>query len=237
VKHVLVLNVAVDPKNAETIIVTAWLSDGRNGTSLAVEQRYCERCSRSAFEPIVDELAVKALRAVNGSIVTTKIRVESVPEGGEVQVDNVPIGVTPLETSVPPGPHTVTVQKAGYKLAIREVQAMRDETKQVAVVLEPLAKRGLGLAPWKWGTLAAGAGLAVWGGIELSRHDPEVQDGHRQARYRDTRLLSGLLLGGGVALIGTSVVLFVLDAKKKPAVDAGITFGPSGGSLTLSGEF
>jgi hypothetical protein len=131
----------------------------------------------------------------------------------------------------------VTLRRDGYKLAIREVQAVRDETKVVSLTLEPSRERGLGLAPWKWSALGAGAGLVAWGIVEWRRHDPEVQDGHRQPRYRDTRLRSGLLFAGGVALIATGVVLFVVDAKKKPSVDVGMSFGPSGGGVTLAGEF
>jgi PEGA domain len=237
VRSVLVLGITEDTQNTSSIVLTGWLVETRGGSTVVSDRRFCERCTEASFEALVEELTTQILR-VNGSGLTTKIRVESVPEGAEVQVDNVLIGVTPVETSTSPGPHTISLRKDGYQVAVRQVEAITDETKSVTVTLEESRRKGLGLAPWKWASLGAGVALVAWGGVELLRYEPEVKDGETQPQHRDTRLVGGLLLGGGVVLVGTSVVLFILDARRPPPVQAGVAWDGGGNfTLTMTGRF
>jgi len=90
------------------------------------------------------------------------VSVSSVPSGGNVFVDNVYRGVTPVTlTGIPAGTHTIRVQLQGYRDFSMEVQVVGGTTTPVTASLEMVATP----APTKSGLppFAAAAGVLMAG--------------------------------------------------------------------------
>ena len=80
-----------------------------------------------------------------------------------VALDGKPLGATPLEASVLPGSHTVTMTRAGYVTRTTTIVVTPNEKKRVDLTLEREA--GVLSRWWFWtgvGALAFGAGVTTW---------------------------------------------------------------------------
>lgn len=164
---------------------------------------------------------------------TASLRVETIPSGATVLVDDIPLGESPLETAVvlDVGQHRVSFRKDGYEqkaervtLAGGEERQLRTELKpvtpKVVTIREPVAvpvgpvRSGPSTAAWvSWGATAALATGALITGIyaigqansfEAMKQTP---DPDRATLEQLSSSASSALLATDVLLVGTGVAL------------------------------
>ena len=67
---------------------------------------------------------------------STSLVLSSVPEGAEILLDDVLVGMTPSRIAIPPGPHRVIFRKAGFKDYQRQFTALKDSDLTVSAEME-----------------------------------------------------------------------------------------------------
>jgi PEGA domain len=100
------------------------------------------------------------------------LRVTSVPEGGDVYVDDKSAGQSPTEMSVVAGTHRIVVRKAGLREATTQAVVDVGETKEVSVDLEK--KPGIYTQWWFWTSIAfvaAGATVVTYAAFKSRSPD------------------------------------------------------------------
>jgi len=157
---------------------------------------------------------------------TGTLRVQSNLAGATVHVDGRDVGQTPLDVpmSLEPGEHDVTVEQDGY-LPFRsqvDVEAGTDTTAYADLreATEYQAVRGTRIFTWIAAGLTAGAlgtsiGFAIaaqgknseWQDMGSLPEDPLLEDARRYA------LISDVLLGAGIALAVTTVILYFIEGR------------------------
>ena len=60
----------------------------------------------------------------------------SVPEGAEILLDNVLVGMTPSRLTIGAGPHRVIFRKSGFKDYERQFNALKDSDLTVSAEME-----------------------------------------------------------------------------------------------------
>ena len=216
-----------DDQSDELVLhLTGWVLS-RQGAVAAVDRRYCQDCCADTLVSLTGELVTSLLQ--QGALTRGRptLRINSVPQGARVMVDNQPVGVTNLEYSVLPGDHVVSVDKAGYQIEVRKLTVLEGQTLDVDVTLIPSGSKGgdrgdrTRVLPW---TLTATGVVAIGAGATLVfLHSPEVEDGVRQRTFRES-LVPGLVLAGGGAVLTALGAWWLMRSGEKealPAVAAG----------------
>lgn len=103
-----------------------------------------EDVERDLVREFLDKAAQELVRAISASPPAAParevlVRFESSPEGAEVEVDGLYVGVTPLELHLSEGVHRVVISRGGYEAWDKRVRV--HEGLKVSVVLVP-AKGG-----------------------------------------------------------------------------------------------
>jgi hypothetical protein len=60
----------------------------------------------------------------------------SVPEGAEILLDNVLVGMTPSRLTIAAGPHRIIFRKRGFKDYERQFSALKDSDLTVSAEME-----------------------------------------------------------------------------------------------------
>ncbi|MEZ4221212.1 MAG: PEGA domain-containing protein [Polyangiaceae bacterium] len=199
------------------------------------------------------------------------------PEGAEIAVDGRFIGLAPQPPiKLTKGRHFLAVTTNGKRAFTKTLTLTRGQQLQLTADLESTGQRTAA-----WVTLGAGAGALVGSGVlaalsvgaqsdaqgildDASDHgnlNASERTAYEDARGRrdDYRLASFIAGGAGLALVGTSIVLFSFDeprvqvpefdrssdtpTKSKPATPSSMevslapAFGPHGSALSLRGRF
>jgi hypothetical protein len=161
------------------------------------------------------------------------IRVTSTPPGARVELDGRPLdGVTPLEESVTPGEHKVTVSLPGYKPFTQTARVAAGSDNLVDARLEG------GLLTMR--TDIPGATISVDGQqvgstpteratVPLGRHEVKVSHPDRRSWSSAVEFEDGHMIDAEVKLGGPSWPLWVAGA----ATGAGIVLASVGGGLML----
>ncbi len=199
------------------------------------------------------------------------------PGGSEISVNGRFIGTAPQPAiKLPAGSHFIAVTQNGKRAFTKTVKLSRGEKQRITVDLETTGQRTAA-----WITLGVGAGAVIGSGVLGAlafKAESDAQsilddvDGAGNAKasaladYEDKRdqrdnfrLASFIAGGAGLALIGTSIVLFSfdeprvqvpeLDKKKGPSpkpspgapgsmeISLAPSFGPGGSLMSLRGRF
>ena len=208
-----------------------------------------------------------------------RVKVTSLVQGATLWVDGKAVGTTPFELPVylEPGLHAFKLERAGHEPVSRDLdlgageQATLDLTPRPRVPApssQPAASRPVEPPPlpdptlqarrrsrtlWAYGTLGAGAALAVTAAVlygvgasqgseahesYLAATDPDKIEQHYQdVEAAKTKLVVGhVLIGAAVAAVSTSVYLFLTrpgGAGEAPRVS--LSVGPR--SLGMFGRF
>lgn len=80
--------------------------------------------------------AVHALDNSSNRQGSSNLFVSSVPEGAEILLDNVLVGMTPARLTIPAGSHRVDFRKPGFKDYQREFTALKDSDLTVSAEME-----------------------------------------------------------------------------------------------------
>jgi len=239
-EHVLAIEVAGEV--GAQVALTGWLISGE-GELLLAERRYCAPCSAQSLEATVRDLVGVLLREKAGSVSRSVIRIRSAPSGARVLVDGEPVGVTALDYTVFPGRHRITIDKPGYQIELREVDAPVGSTIDVDVVLERSASResgsgGRGALPW----ILGGAGVAALaGGATLIVLDtPKLdEDGNYRPHHRSSLWPGVATAVAGSALVGSGVWLLLRDQEPAKPSSPAVGLHIDKGNLWIvgSGQF
>ncbi len=214
---VLEVNKDIDRPTEKSLVVTGWLIDGRTGTVVVSDRRFCERCTADSLGAITREFTETLLRDASARGGSTILAISSTPTGARVELDGSAIGVTDLEYGVYPGSHTITIDKPGFRPSVQAIVAEANQRTEVRAVLVPLDTPPPGRRPrfraWKWTTLAAGVAALAVGTWLVIVDEPGEVDGHLRPRERNS-FWPGVAIGAvGAASLGVSIYMFWSDAR------------------------
>lgn len=251
--HVVRAKVTVRDRDFD---VAVELIDGGSGKSVAKSEEGCEICgivdAGSLMASAAATLRTKLDALAKGP---STLRVTSTPEGAEVTVDGVLVGVTPVSRQVIVGKRLVRASKEGYIAVEREVTVVEGVAEEIGFELEKVPTR-LPKRPWGFVSLSFGIasiGVATGFAVLASRPykvggacegDNVDQDGDC-ARLWDTEwIVYGTALAGAALLtLGIAVLLTTSGNRTKRAAkrqrksksEAKVGIGP--GALILHGRF
>ncbi len=102
---------------------------------------------------------------------SARVVVTTVPEDAAIVVDGAEAGTGRVTRDLPPGDHTVTVSREGFRPYTRTVHLGTMASETMNVTLEARGHR-LVSSPWFWAAVAGGV-LLTGAGIWLATHPPE----------------------------------------------------------------
>lgn len=188
-----------------------WLVKGHDATS---QSKDCERCTDQLVRGALEDL----LRKLIGGGAFGHVKLKSSPPGARISIDNVAIGVTPLDWDLTTGKHLIQMDKAGRKPAARELVLASDKLELVVMTLDPLAAAGPAGRPSRVvPALVLAAGVAVLAtGAALIAIDEDPSGKH--ATYRDTGPLGvGVAIGGAaITCVGGLLLYRTRNASSAP---------------------
>lgn len=193
------------------------------------------------------------------------LRIESIPSGASVTIDNKGIGQTPWEGRLGLGEHAIEITAAGFFPAKQQVRLERRKQRELQVALEREpntaglrmvrnvgAGVGYGVGALGLGVFAVAGGLAVAKTRELESACPnhacylDQQANLDKAAALGTASTVGLVIGSIGVVAGTVVLLVTrprLDDRRKAGKAANtqrpatLDWSAGLGRLTLEGSF
>ena len=194
----------------------------------------CELCGYEEAVAMVEAKAAAlstALERLGGHPI---VAFAGTPDRVEVSIDGEPVGATPLEIPLAPGPHDARLSKAGYLPQTISVAAVEGVRKELTFALvqaptqtnpepvrdaAPNRSRGLLIA----GGVLTGLGVAAVGGgaVLLALHDKPYTRDCMADPDGDCRQLYRTLSGGAVAtavgsaLLGSGVALLIVGVTRR----------------------
>jgi len=164
-KSASMVYVRLDTKNASNgtrdVTLTAYWFD--KGHDTITESKTCQHCTDQAMRTAAAEIMKKLV----GDGAVGHVKLKSVPPGARITIDGQAIGVTPLDWDLPPGKHTILMDKAPLQPASRDIVVASDKTELLTLELAPpVHDNGGGLPRFvPLGLLATGGALLVTGGV------------------------------------------------------------------------
>jgi PEGA domain-containing protein len=152
---------------APDLTLTAyWFNKGHDATT---DRKTCQRCTDQTLRSTADEILKKLIGGADLGHVILK----SQPPGARISIDgNPPIGITPLDWDLPPGPHTIAMDKPGRKPSSRIVVVGSNRSDLVVLTLpsegeddrsdQPSRMLPLGLMIGGGAVAAVGVGLIAF---------------------------------------------------------------------------
>ena len=189
---------------ARDVTLTAyWLNKGHDAVG---ERKTCEHCTDQSLRTTADEVMKKLLGV--GDVGHVKLK--STPPGAKITIDGQPIGVTPLDWDLPPGKHTIQMDKAGLRPQSKDLVVASNKTELFALKLTSSGgdDQGGGSRIIPIGLLAVGGAVLATGIVMIAiDQDPSPKLG---MYYRDTGPTGvGLAITGGViGAVGAGWLLF-----------------------------
>lgn len=203
----------------------------------------CDICGLAELQELVTTKADALRRRLEGEQpVPATLAITSTPRGATVRIDGEVVGVTPLETSVPPGVHRVELSQSGYFPKRTSITAARGVHERVHTTLDPAPRmnprRILGATAIGVGAaaLASGIGLLAIDGREIQRRcDASQRDADGDCRWVHRTQAGGIVLTvAGAALAATGVgVLLVHRRGPRGEYALRATLSPKRVMLTL----
>jgi hypothetical protein len=236
----------VDATGSAYTLELELLSASVEGAVVHRVERSCPVCTIRELDDVVSAAAGDLAALPGGEPVP--IRIATTPPGAALRVDGEPVGLSPYEGMVAPGPHVITATLDGHGRAERSVTVTDDEGSARSFEL-PLAPTSASIddggsrrrpyRTWKWITAGA-AGAAVVGGVALMAMDgrgscAKEDPGQTQCRQEYDTLVGGMIaVAAGAALGGTSYWMFRADARE-PSITVGAapTRGGAVGAISL----
>ncbi len=251
--HVVRAKVTVRDRDFD---VAVELIDGGSGKSIATSEEGCEICgivdAGSLMASAAATLRTKLDALAKGP---STLRVTSTPEGAEVTVDGVLVGVTPVSRQVIVGKRLVRASKEGFIAVEREVTVVEGVAEELSFELEKVPTR-LPKRPWGFVSLSFGIasiGVATGFAVLASRPykvggacegDNVDQDGDCRRLWDTEWIVYGTALAGAALLTLGIAVLLTTSGKRgkraskrqrKSKSEAKVGFGP--GALVVHGRF
>ena len=181
-------------------------------------------------------------------------------DGAQISVDDVPVGVSPLEWTVPvkAGPRKITVAKGGYGFVARSVTVAGGDRARIAcdiaLAARPAAEPSGGRIPVWVGLATTGVLAAGFGTFALMTRDarsdfdrelehfPTTKDRVDDARSR-MKTYAAIADGmGAAALVSGAITMVLALSNGAPRAAAeprpgSLRVAPRVGGITVSGDF
>jgi PEGA domain len=255
----LFIEVGASPEDAAVLQITASVVLSESGTP-SVAERFCKSCDEAALRSAVNDLARSLIQTASAASGRTVVTVTATPAGAWIYLDgNLVISSaisnsTRARVATYPGPHTVTVENAGYETQILKITATEGKPTEITVDLKS-ASPGSGAPPpsahvgppkpaaWRtpvgWGLAGAGAATAILGVVLIALDEDQPPLGvQRSAEYFDSATFGTGLVIGGVAALGVGgYLLLTRPHSKVPTTRPTVTLLPGGGALGWEGAF
>jgi hypothetical protein len=228
--------VRVDLETKNTIALSGyWFIKDRDAVA---SKRECKTCANAALNASVGEM----MNALFDAAALSKARVRiGTPPGLVVMLDGANVGVTPIESDVPPGKHTIALVRDGKQVGTRDVEVAAGDVTDVVVPIgaeppppprhdEP--EPSVGVLPKLLvfsgaGAVAVGA-VYIYYGHKNGPDDPVI--------YPDANKDGAIIAGvGGVALVTGLVIWWVRGSASTNGPTA--TIGSGGTMIGWSGRF
>jgi PEGA domain len=207
----------------------------------SADRRPCPQCTDEVLARITFDLTKGLLEEAAAGTGRTRLRVMSTPPGAWITLDNTSGGLTDHTYSTFPGRHVVIVQRDGYQIETRNVDAVENQETLVAFTLRPKDPPVV-TPPTSQGTdhphlvpgLIIGAGAAaVVVGVVL-QFPPDTG---KQPKYL-INAPGAIAVVGGAAAIGVGVYLWgraTRNTAPRSMPTATVTNG--GGIVGWTGQF
>jgi hypothetical protein len=192
-----------------------WFDKGHDPVG---ETKTCERCVDQSLRTTADEIMKKL---VGGGDVG-HVKLSSNPPGARITIDGQAIGVTPLDWDLPPGRHTIQMDKAGLKTVSREIVVASNKSDAVGMVLLPgTGASGDGpddVAPSKLipiAVMSAGAAAIITGVVLIAiNQDPGKDSPPRIFQTKNAGI--GFTIGGAVVAGVGGYLLYRSSSQSTP---------------------
>ena len=125
-----------------TRVTAHLLTAGAEAESFA--SRGCAMCNDEALKRTVGDLGRDLLQRAVARSGRTRLAIRSRPDRAQILLDGEPAGATDATLATYPGTHTIELRTPGYAAATREVLAVDGATVDVAIPLQPEARRPAG---------------------------------------------------------------------------------------------
>ncbi|HEX3761606.1 MAG TPA: PEGA domain-containing protein [Kofleriaceae bacterium] len=184
---------------APDLTLTAyWFDKGHD----AIEKTTCPRCTDQTLRTAADQILQKLIGGGELGHVTLK----SAPPGARITIDGTAIGVTPLDWDLPPGKHTIQMDKRGRKSAVRDHVVVSNKTDLLVMTMPPEDER-IEQQPSRTVPLALviGGGAAIVAGAGLIAFSPGPDPDQRF--YRRTWPPGIAVAAGGAVVAGVGAYL------------------------------
>lgn len=199
-----------DDDGTRQVTLTAyWFAKGHDAVA---ERRTCSRCNARSLRATADEIMT---RLIGGE---AHVKFRSTPPGARIVIDGQTIGVTPLDWELPPGKHSIQLDKDGFAPTARDIAIASGQTELVSVELaRPPEPVPLWLRHLPLGVLITGGALVATGGI-LIAIDEDAGGPAGPPTFRESAPLgAGLAIGGAVVAGAGAYLLWFRPARKTAA--------------------
>ncbi len=198
----------------------------------------CEVCTISDLNAMAADAARKLLHPDDNQVVS--VMIASDPPGASVLIDGVEVGVSPLETELKIGSHTVSATLDGHTGSEKMIDVLPDDSEQqrfelVLPAIEGIAKGGDSTVAAdygykKWIAAGGSAALVTLGIVLISIDgDPGCSSSTATcAEFRDTKTGGLVSLSGGILVGALSGWMFWREsstASNKASVSVQATDG------------
>lgn len=187
----------------DVTLTAYWLNKGHDAVG---ERKTCEHCTDQTLRNTADEVMKKLLGV--GDVGHVKLK--STPPGAKITIDGQAIGVTPLDWDLPPGKHTIRMDKAGLQPQSRDLVVASNKTDLFAMKLTASGgdDQGGGSRLLPIGLLAVGGALVATGVVFIAiDQNPGPFEPPKIRNTGPTGV--GLAIGGAViGGVGASWLLF-----------------------------
>jgi hypothetical protein len=111
--------------------MTAYFFD--HGHAAIGEKTTCQRCNDQSLRTTADQVLQKLVGGGEPGHLSHK----SAPNGATITIDGTAIGITPLDWDLPPGKHTIQMDKPGRKSGVRDHVVISNKTDLLVMTLAP----------------------------------------------------------------------------------------------------
>lgn len=204
----------------DVTLTTYWFDKGHEAIA---ERKNCLRCTDQLLRIATDEI----LKKLVGGGDLGHLKLKSAPPGARISIDGQPIGVTPLDWDLPPGKHTITIDKPGFQRASQDRLVQSNKSDLVVMTLTADGSDNhdeSGSTLPRWAPLAAVGvgGAAVVTGVGLIVFSPGPDP--KQRYYTSTKPPGIGVAVGGAALAGLGAYwLWFRSPKTTSAPVAAVT--------------
>lgn len=214
--RIVVIQVDPDPdKTDKDVVLTGQILHAGDAVA-ATDRGWCTKCTDAALVTSAGELVNLLLARASARNARAKLTIRTVPSGAVITMDGAMVGETDRTFTTTPGPHTVLLQRSGYKTESRSIVVAEDKPATIEVALVAAESND-------------GANTTPSGGGD----DREP-----------SRVVPGILIGvGAIALVGGAVVSYRTNPpntfEQSPSLYNGYAIGASviGGATLAAGLY